>query len=232
MWVQSWEGDSWEQDLRDDCPALQRHSVRFQQLSKLLSCHVSTFQLGFLGVICRVNSRSRRRIPRTFWALVRPSSRNFPPSLLVHVVLSSFHRRRAGALSDMQDRVPVTSVDGTRAHSVVCERHAISSGFGGGRCWVNSSKSSARSGGKDTHPEKHMSLTQPAIQASPAHFVTSQPDGFSEVELVSRTTYIGRKRRNLETRRRQSKAAEREAKRKLMAQPEIGHEAAEQTLRS
>ena len=52
---------------------------------------------------------------------------------------------------------------------------------------------------------------------------------------MSRATYISRKRRNWETRQRQSKAykrAEREAKRKLLAQPEISHEAAEQILRS
>ena len=44
-----------------------------------------------------------------------------------------------------------------------------------------------------------------------------------------------RKRRNLETRQRQSKAykrAEREANCKLLALPEISHEAAEQVLRS
>ena len=48
-----------------------------------------------------------------------------------------------------------------------------------------------------------------------AHFVTSEPDVFTGVELVSRATYISRKTRNLETRQRQYKAykrAEREAK--------------------
>ena len=61
------------------------------------------------------------------------------------------------------------------------------------------------------------------------------PDFFTGVELVSRATYISRKRRNWETRQRQSKAykrAEREAKRKLMVQPEISHEATEQIPRS
>ena len=47
--VHSWDGDSHVQDLRDDFPALKRHSVRCRQLSKCLSCHVSTFQLGFLA---------------------------------------------------------------------------------------------------------------------------------------------------------------------------------------
>ena len=63
----------------------------------------------------------------------------------------------------------------------------------------------------------------------------AQPDVFTGVELVSRATYISRKRRNWETRQRQSKAckkAERDAKRKLMAQSEISHEAAEQIFRS
>ena len=80
------------------------------------------------------------------------------------------------------------------------------------------------------------------LVTSREHFVTSQPDVvaqsvpyvFTNVELV-RATYISRKRQNWETRRRQSKAfksAERAAKRKLMAQPEISHEAAEQILLS
>ena len=56
------------------------------------------------------------------------------------------------------------------------------------------------------------------------------------VELVSRATYISRKRGNVgdETATIQGlqERAEREAKRKLMAQPEISHEAAEQIFRS
>ena len=54
--------------------------------------------------------------------------------------------------------------------------------------------------------------------ASPAHV------GYPGVELVSRATYISRKKRNLETVQRQSKAlkkAQRDAKRKFIAQPEI-----------
>ena len=93
---------------------------------------------------------------------------------------------------------------------VVCESRAVSPCFSGAGILTNSSESSGGSCGKDT------------IQVSPAH-------------LLSRATYISRKRRDWETRQRQSKAckrAEREAKRKLMAQPEISHEAAEQILRS
>ena len=85
---------------------------------------------------------------------------------------------------------------------------------------TNSSKSFGRSCGKDT------------LQAPLAQYDTFQLDIFSGVELVSRTTNIRRKRRNWETRQRQSKAhkrAEREAKRKLLAQPEISHEAAART---
>ena len=73
---------------------------------------------------------------------------------------------------------------------------------------------------------------------SPAYLARSQPDvstqcahvGYPGVELVSRATYISRKKRNLETVQRQSKAlkkAQRGAKRKFVAQPEISHEAAE-----
>ena len=57
----------------------------------------------------------------------------------------------------------------------------------------------------------------------------------SGVELVSRATYISRKKRNLGTVQRQSKAlekAQRDAKRKFVAQPEISHEAAELILRN
>ena len=55
------------------------------------------------------------------------------------------------------------------------------------------------------------------------------------VELVSRATYISRKKRNLETVQRQSKAlkkAQRDAKRKFVAQPEISLEAADLILRN
>ena len=109
------------------------------------------------------------------------------------------------------------------------------SGFGGTRILENLSESSGGSCGKDTHLAEQVSLTQPATHASPAHFYTFQLEVFSGVELVSRATYVIRKRRNWETRQRKSKAykrAEGEAKRKLFAQPEISHEAAEQVLRS
>ena len=59
--------------------------------------------------------------------------------------------------------------------------------------------------------------------------------GYPGVELVSRATYISRKKRNLETVQQQSKAlkkAQRDAKRKFVAQPEISHEAAELILRN
>ena len=82
---------------------------------------------------------------------------------------------------------------------------------------TNFSESSGWSCGKDTHVAEHMSFTQLVL------------DVFTGVELVSRATYISRKRRNWETRQLQSKAckrAEREAKRKLMAQPEISTEPA------
>ena len=84
-------------------------------------------------------------------------------------------------------------------------------------------------GGKDT------------LQRLPAHRAKSQPDvgtqcapvGYLGVELMRRDTCISRKKHNRETRRRQSKAlksAQREAKRKLVAQPGISHEAAEAFL--
>ena len=194
---------------------------------KFLSCHVSTFQAGFLGVTWRVNSRSTNSIRVTFRALCAPSESK-------HCVVSAgscgakLLAGVAGALFDMQDRVLVCSVDATGAHSVVCERLAVPSGSGGARTLMNSSKSSGGSCGKDTHPTEHMSLTQLAIQASSAHFVTTQPDGFAGVELVSRATYISRKRRNWETRRQESKAC----KRAETDGTEISHEAAELTLRS
>ena len=109
------------------------------------------------------------------------------------------------------------------------------SGFGGARTLENLSESSGGSCGNDTHLAEQVSLTQPATHASPAHFYTFQLEVFSGVELVSRATYIIRKRRNWETRQRKSKAykrAEGEAKRELLAQPEISYEAAQQILRS
>ena len=60
-------------------------------------------------------------------------------------------------------------------------------------------------------------------------------DEGSGVELVSRATYTTRKKRYRETCWRQFKAhesAQRQAKRKIVVQPEISHEAAEAILRS
>ena len=117
----------------------------------------------------------------------------------------------------------MSCADELRAQPVVCVSRAVSHLGGGAEILTNSLESSGRSCGKDT------------LLAPPAHFDTSQPEVFSGVELVSRATYISSKRRNCETRQRQSKAhksAEREAKRKLLAQPEISHEAAEQILLS
>ena len=77
-----------------------------------------------------------------------------------------------------------------------------------------------------------LTVTRTAQRMSSAHPVPFVPSG---VELVSRATYISRKTRNRETCWRQSKAlkrVQREGKRKLVAQPEISHKAAEAILRS
>ena len=77
---------------------------------------------------------------------------------------------------------------------------------------------------------EQLQLHDYATHAS-AHPVPFVPSG---VELVSRATFTSRKKRNRETCWRQSKAlkrVQREAKRKLVAQPEISHEAAEAILR-
>ena len=86
-------------------------------------------------------------------------------------------------------------------------------------------------------PDAAMSGGSCGKGTSPAHLARSQPgvstqcaNGYPGNELVSRATYISRKKRNLETVQRQSKAlkkAQRDAKLKLVAQPEISHEAAE-----
>ena len=76
-----------------------------------------------------------------------------------------------------------------------------------------------------------ITATHTAQRRSSAHPVPLVPSG---VELVSRATSISRKKRNRETCWSQSKAlkkVQREAKRKLVAQPEICHEAAEAILR-
>ena len=100
------------------------------------------------------------------------------------------------------------------------ESSAVSHGFdvalSGGTC------------GKDTSPA-HLARSQPDVSTQCAHV------GYPGVDLVSRVTYISRKKRNLETVQRHSKAlkkTQRDAKRKFVAQPEISHEAAEIILRN
>ena len=82
--------------------------------------------------------------------------------------------------------------------------------------------------GKDTSPA-HLARSQPGVGTQHANV------GYPGVELMSRATYISRKKRNLETVQRHSKAlkkAQRDAKRKFIAQLEISHEAAELILRN
>ena len=89
--------------------------------------------------------------------------------------------------------------------------HGVDVAMSGGSC------------GKGTSPA-YLARSQPGVSTQCAHV------GYPGVELVSRATYISRKKRNLETVQRQSKAlkkAQRDAKRKFVAQPEISHEAAE-----
>ena len=81
---------------------------------------------------------------------------------------------------------------------------------------------------KDTSPA-HLARSQPGVGTQYAHV------GCPGVELVSRVSYISRKKRNLETVQRHSNAlkkAQRDAKRKFIAQPEISHEAADLILRN
>ena len=101
-----------------------------------------------------------------------------------------------------------------------CVERAVSHGFdvalSGGTC------------GKDTSPA-HLARSQPGVSRQCAHV------GYPGVELVSRATYISRKKRNLETVQRQSKAlkkGQRDARRKFVARPEISHEATELILRN
>ena len=95
-----------------------------------------------------------------------------------------------------------------------CVDRAVSHGFDG--------TVSGGSCGKDTYPA-HLARSQPGVGTQCAHV------GYPGVELVSRSTYIRRKKRNLETVHRQSRALktpQRDAKRNFIAQPEISHEAA------
>ena len=71
--------------------------------------------------------------------------------------------------------------------------------------------------GKDTS-SAHLARSQPDVGTQYAHV------GYPGVELVSRATYISRKKRNLETVQRHSKALkknQRDAKRKFVARPEF-----------
>ena len=99
-----------------------------------------------------------------------------------------------------------------------CVDRAVSHGFDG--------TVSGGSCGKDTSLA-HIARSQPYVGTQYAHV------GYPGVELVSRAMHISRKKR-FETVQRHSKAlkkAQRDAKRKLVAQPEISHEAAELILR-
>ena len=72
-------------------------------------------------------------------------------------------------------------------------------------------------------------------QHIPLPSTCEETGNFAGAALVSHDTYSSRKRRNTETQKRQAKSlkyANRVAKRKLMAQPEISHALAEQLLRS
>ena len=99
---------------------------------------------------------------------------------------------------------------------VVTSEHAVTSG-------VETRVDCAVSHGFCTSPA-HLARSQPGVSTQCAHV------SYPGVELVSRATYTSRKKRNLETVQRQSKAlkkVQRDAKRKFVAQPEISHEAAE-----
>ena len=79
--------------------------------------------------------------------------------------------------------------------------------------------------------ESYGTITRTAKRMPSTHLAPVAPSG---VELVSRATYISRNKRNRETIWRQSKVlkrVQREAKHKLVAQPEISHEVAEAILR-
>ena len=120
-----------------------------------------------------------------------------------HVVISVF-------LAESSDTVQGTS----------CVGRAVSHGFDGNM--------SGGSCGKDT-PPVHLARSQPDADTQYAHV------GYPGVGLVSRATNISRKKCNRETVQRHTKAlkkAQRDAKRKFVAQPEISHEAAALILRN
>ena len=157
---------------------------------------------------------SRNATPAMSQAVVGPCAPSEPVSFSSGLDVTSLHAVTSGLSADSLDPVQDTS----------CVDRAVSHGFVG-------VMSVGKSGGKGT------------LQTSYAHLERSQPDvgtqfahvGHPGVELVSRATYISRKKRNRETVWRQSKAlkkAQREAKRKFVGQPEISHEAAEFILRN
>ena len=147
---------------------------------------------------------SRCHVPRSS---VHPASRCFPSS---GIEVTSEHAVISGFSAESSAPVQGTS----------CVDRAVSHGFDG--------TVSGGSCGKDTSPA-HLARSQPDVGTQYAHV------GYPGVELVSRAMYISRKKRNLETVQRHSKAlkkAQRDAKRKFVAQPEISHEAAELILRN
>ena len=94
----------------------------------------------------------------------------------------------AGPCAPSKPKIPavsdMSSVDGPRAQSFVCVSRADSHRCGGAEILTNSSESAGRSCEKDT------------LQAPPSQYDTFQPDVFSWFELVSRATFISRKKRN------------------------------------
>ena len=123
-----------------------------------------------------------------------------------HAVISSF---------------PVSAVGGTSGPAVI-------SSFSAEVTAPSSSPLRNVTSTPESSGESCGTVTRTTKRTSSTHLVPVVPSG---VELV----YISRKKRNSETCWRQSKAlkrVQREAKRKLVAQPEISHEAAEAILRS
>ena len=106
----------------------------------------------------------------------------------------------------MEAVIPVFSAESSApVQGKSCVDRGVSHGFdvamSGGSC------------GKDTSPA-HLARSQPDLGTQYAHV------GYPGVELVSRATYISRKKRNLETVQRHSNAlkkAQRDAKRKFIA---------------
>ena len=125
----------------------------------------------------------------------------------------------------MISRFPVSSVGGTSGPAVI-------SSFSAEVTALSPSPLRNVTGTPESSGESVGTVTCNAQRMSSTHLVPVVPSG---VELVSRATYISRKKRNRETCWRQSKAlkrVQREAKRKLVAQPEVSHEAAEASVRS